>query len=120
MDKVDSYSFDLAHATVAVLEYVLRLAEDGHTALSSNGVVAEQVHLDEADAQSDTESGVALLSYWAALKLELLYRLMIELFVEGFEVLKIPDHLQGPVSWPELFGSACQRGHCSPRYGDQC
>ena len=58
-DAVVPYSFD--PASVVGLMSVLVLAEDGHTALESNEAVVEPVHLDEADAQSDTRFGASPL-----------------------------------------------------------
>lgn len=51
-----------ALATGVGFGYALLLAEGGHTALTTNEVVVVQARLDEADAQSDTGSGVSLLS----------------------------------------------------------
>lgn len=62
MDEVVPCSFALALAIVVGRVYVLVLAEDGHMASMSNEAVVEQVHLDEADAQSDTGFGANPLS----------------------------------------------------------
>lgn len=53
----------------------------------SNEAVVGQVHLDEADAQSDTVFGASLLSCWVVLNPGLWFHSMPELFAEAAEVL---------------------------------
>lgn len=53
----------------------------------SNEAVVEQVHSDEVDAQSDSESAASLLSQWAALDPGLWFHPMPELSVKAVEGL---------------------------------
>lgn len=119
MDEVVPCSFALALAIVVGRVYVLVLAEDGHTASMSNEAVVEQVHLDEADAQSDTGFGASLLSQRVALNPGFWFHLMTELLAEAVEELKNLHCFQSPASRQELHVPPSQRCHHFRKCEDQ-
>lgn len=115
MDEVDPCSF--VPAIVVELVYVLVLAEDGHTVLMSSEEVAEQAHLDEADAQNDTGFEASLISQAVALDQGSWSHLMTLHFAEAVEVLKNLHCLQSPASRHGLHVSP---SHYFRRCEDQC
>lgn len=106
-----------APAIVVGSVYVLVLAEDGHTVLTSNEAVVEQAHLDEADAQSDTGSEASLISQAVALDPGFWFHLMTLHFAKAVEALKNVHYFQSP-AWGH--GSHVPPSRRFWRCEDQC
>lgn len=99
--------------------YVLGLVEDDHTTLTSNEVVVEQAHLDEADAQSDTGFGVNLLFQAVVLDPVFGSHWMNGQSADAVEVLKFLRCFQSPASQQGLHESRSQLSRHFRRYEDQ-
>lgn len=82
--------------------------------------MAEQAHLDEADAQNDTGFGASLPSQQVALGPQGWFPPRAECFAEAVEMLKSPHWFHSPASRHELHVPPSQRCHHCPICEDQC